>query len=63
MAEVKHKYKEKPTKNQLNFIKVIEEKLDIKFNGETKKDAAIFIGKNYSVIKRQRAVLRKMWKD
>lgn len=63
MAQTKHKYQERPTNNQMQFIGVIEEKLGVKFNGETKKDAAVFISKNYSVIKRQRAALRKMWKE
>ena len=63
MAEINRKYQEKPTEKQLKFISVIEEKLSIQFEGETRKDAATFIKKNYSVIKKKREILRHMWKN
>ncbi len=58
----KKKYKEVPTHNQLQFIAVIEEKLGIQFEGETKQDAAAFISKNYNIIKRKRKAMRDFWK-
>ena len=63
MPEINRRYQEKPTEKQLQFISVIEDKLNIQFNGETRKDAAIFIQKNYSVIKKKRDMLRHMWRD
>lgn len=43
-------YSLKPTREQLDFIKVLENKLDIVFTGITRRDAKIFIAKNYKTL-------------
>lgn len=52
-----------PTPNQLQFIGVIEKNLNITFHGETRRDAAKFISKNYAILKRKRSELRRMWQQ
>jgi hypothetical protein len=42
-----------PTRTQRNLIKIIEDNLGVKFNGQSSKQAYEFIGKYYEKAKRR----------
>lgn len=52
-------YQEPVTVNQSQFIRVLEEKLGVRFTGTTKNDAARFISLQYPRLRKQRNEGRK----